>query len=389
VSTLLRILLAGLCLAAFGCATDMTEAWEVTEPRLILARVEIDGDTESRTRPRVGETFQVRTYLAYVEPPAALSFGATLCLSVKLPTGDTQCVYELPLADLSVDYTGGLSAVLRSSAFAVPEELVAASEQLGDLAGVSLFAAACVDGTAERVQGSDATRDRITDLFRCTGNDDSEFPDPLYFTFGVAFDFGEEGQLNHNPSFACTDSSGACAEGVPGTDGEGVPGAIVIQQVKPAADKGDVESWDEPPADASYPEEDCAEVEGLRTARAGATYTIRVRVDPADRESYVRQIPENDTVLRVDTREDLLLNHAFTTDGEGSLDGFSSLVDRATDDVRAEAEITYEAPKQSDDPKKRIPDGGKLVTFFFALRDGRGGVDYTSRALCLLPPSEP
>jgi hypothetical protein len=373
-------------LLAAGCSKKMTEAWEVKEPRLLGARVEVDGDDTGRSRPRVGDTFQVRTFLAYKKPPAVFSFAASLCLSVKLPTGQTACVLELPVPDLDVDYTGGVSAVLRSAAFTVPEELVTASAALGDLAGASLFAAACADGTAERIPGTDATKDRFTDLFRCVDNADAEFPDPLLFTYGISFDFGEDGQLNHHPSFACTADVGACAEGVPGTDGAGVPGSIVIQQLKPAAERSEVALWPESPADASYPATDCAGIDGLTEARAGAEYAIRVRFDPEDREAYQRVTPLNDTTVTEDTREDLLLSHAFTSHGGGSLDSFSSLVDRATDDARAEAEITYKAPDQSNDPKKHVPDGGKLVTFFFIVRDGRGGVDYTTRALCLLPP---
>ncbi|MFM2420021.1 MAG: hypothetical protein RL385_4744 [Pseudomonadota bacterium] len=385
----LRTLLTVLCLATLalvGCSGDLTSPWEVKEPRLILARVEIDGDTEARARPRVGDTFHVRVYLASNTKIAAISFAGALCLSAKLPTGDLACVLELPLDNLDVQYDGGDSVLLSAPAFAVPQELVAAAAIFGDLGGVSLFSAACIDGTAERISGTDAAKDSVRKLFRCTENAASAHPAPLLSTYTIPFDLDQAGQLNHRPSFDCSEESGPCAEGVAGTPGEGIPGAFVLEHNEKDAEEPRAVLWEPIPEDFDVEAEDCSGQPALPLAYAGDEYRIRVRFDAADRETYTAVITDNFGTTEVERREDLVLSEAFTTHGGGSLDSFSTLIDRDVSDDAAEAEITYSPPAKIKDNENAITESGRVVKFFFAVRDGRGGVDFATRALCVMPP---
>ena len=76
-----------LCVLLSACASDMTEAWEVKEPLLMGARVEVEGEP-SRPRPRLGERFAIRQYLALPGPfqtPFATRYDmdAALCLGFR------------------------------------------------------------------------------------------------------------------------------------------------------------------------------------------------------------------------------------------------------------------------------------------------------------------
>lgn len=72
-------------------------------------------------------------------------------------------------------------------------------------------------------------------------------------------------------------------------------------------------------------------------------------------------------------RESLQLAH-FSSAGDLS-SAFSNLL--ATDPATS-VTIRWTAPNDA-------PAGGKVVRFWFVLRDGRGGSDFTERALCVLP----
>ena len=87
-------------------------------------------------------------------------------------------------------------------------------------------------------------------------------------------------------------------------------------------------------------------------------------------------------------RESLDLTSALTYKG-GDLGEFESLLLGTETDAQADIAVSYKPPKQSDEPLEHVPPEGRLVRFFFTLRDQRGGVDYTQRALGLLPGQTP
>src|SRR5690349_24000183 len=116
-------------------------------------------------------------------------------------------------------------------------------------------------------------------------------------------------------------------------------------------------------------------------------HTFYVRIDASDREPYQREVRSNDGTVIEETREEIVISHASQTNG-GKVDSYSSVVRDDEPDDTAEIEVAYTPPRQSDDPEKHIPDAGKLVRFYFALRDQRGGVDFTTRELCVLPAKD-
>jgi hypothetical protein len=117
----------------------------------------------------------------------------------------------------------------------------------------------------------------------------------------------------------------------------------------------------------------CDASSGLPTIAAGRTEVpIRFVTDADDRELAV---PEAGGAA---VPEELQLS-SFATGGEmeGSYDDIPS-TDVAPD---AAFETSWTAPAVKD-----LPAGGLVVQFHFVVRDGRGGLDWTHRALCAVAP---
>jgi hypothetical protein len=201
---------------------------------------------------------------------------------------------------------------------------------------------------------------------------------------------------NHNPTFACdeADGSGACNEGV-ALDDEQVPGSIVLRMPKKVA--GDAERsfvWEPWDSDEELPWDNCAEgPDSLPRVHVGDdAYDVYFRFDPGDRETYMRKIKVNEEYQFEERREELVVSHALTTKG-GTLDGYSSVVRYDKEDAEAQAVVKYSPPAKPNNKKKKtlkdpVPAEGRLVRFYFGVRDQRGGVDFTTRELCLLPLEE-
>ncbi len=120
----------------------------------------------------------------------------------------------------------------------------------------------------------------------------------------------------------------------------------------------DEQTWDAVlPADLSAP---CAGSSPTAAAN-GATHRVRVAVSADDRETNAEG-------------SELSALSSFSTGGKLSR-AFSFIeADSAADSVTLE----WEAPETA-------PVGGRFVSFFFVLRDGRGGADFSRRALCVVP----
>jgi hypothetical protein len=246
-----------------------------------------------------------------------------------------------------------------------------------------------VGGDVERVEGKDATKDPTNSIFRCVNNEGAKFPDPMPFTMSIFVDRDGVGSLNHNPSFACdeADPNSICNLGVE-AGGEQVPGAFVLTRPEDEA-AGEARtivwpSWDE---SLPLPFDDCAAADLPQVHAGSGEHKLRLRFDPSDRELFLRNVEVNGEPTVESRREELIVSHALTTKG-GELGGWSHAIVYTDPDDKAEIEIDYTPPKQSKDESDRIPDTGRLVRFYFALRDRRGGTDFTTRELCLLPPSD-
>jgi hypothetical protein len=376
-----------------ACTPDFTEQWEVKKPRLMVAKLIIDGDSERRTRPRAGESFSIRYYMMSPEKPQeSYSIDVATCIGAVLPNGTLACYDEAPFADLSVEPYADDDQLLVHG-FQVPAELDALPPPFDLLDRVSTFGTACVDGRVERLPGKSAKDDPISEVFRCVDNEAARYKTPLPFTMSIFLDRGRPSQLNHHPSFDCdpAELSGPCHEGIR-LHGERVAGPIVLERPKKVVDKdgGDrILAWPDWDDSEPLPWDRCAEApDSLPKLRAeSGEYKVRVRFDKGDRELYEREIEENGRVVIDSQREELIVSHAITTRG-GELDGYADAVARETPDDEAEIEIEYTPPAQSDKERQHIDDAGRLVRFYFALRDQRGGTDFTTRELCVLPPED-
>ncbi|MDB4989085.1 MAG: hypothetical protein JWN04_4263, partial [Myxococcaceae bacterium] len=204
---------------------------------------------------------------------------------------------------------------------------------------------------------------------------------------------GLASDANKNPSFACDPSTpdSPCFVGVQRDDEPLVGGAIVLAfpMPKQAGQLRSVMPWPAALGDPNaIPVQGCAANPALLQVHAGdGDYVIHTRFDPSDREMYTAQVSLNGVKTTRDERETLDLTSALTTKG-GKLAEFESRILGSEVDAKGEISITYKPPKQSADPAENIPQNGRLVRFYFTLRDQRGGLDYAMRELCLVPAEE-
>jgi hypothetical protein len=93
----------------------------------------------------------------------------------------------------------------------------------------------------------------------------------------------------------------------------------------------------------------------------------------ADREFYTAMIGDPQVAMPV--RETLQISQ-FTTAGE--LKSQFSFVDAADANTTTTVDVKWNAPKAA-----AVPAAGLPVTFTFVVRDGRGGIDWTTRVACV------
>ena len=130
--------------------------------------------------------------------------------------------------------------------------------------------------------------------------------------------------------------------------------------------------WLAPPA--PLPSHDaCLSAAGgdtLPTIAAGSgKHEVRVVTLGLDRE------PIADPAPNAPERETLQLSH-FSN--RGALERAFSHVEADDDSAEPSIDVSWRAPKTASAE-------GTLVRFYFVARDGRGGSDFTDRALCLVP----
>jgi hypothetical protein len=385
-----------LALSCSACNPDFSMPWEIEYPRLLAMRVEIDGDdTRSRSRPRLGESFSMRVFTATPRKPetalaARYSAKLELCLGVLLSDGTLACG-GIAGAPASITFGGEPVIVsddeLRFDGLQVPAQLADLPPPFDAIDRIALFGAVCVDGTAERVAGKEVNDDPLNELFRCTNNAQAERPEPLLFTLSVLLDLGRPGDDNRHPSFACdpaASATDACKAELDAPGEEPIAGEFIL--VRPEKQKGiprETLVWGALGA-GELPWNDCRE-SGLPLVRLGdKEHTIKVRFDAADRQRYEYDAVEYGKTVRKKEREELVVSHAITELG-GELPRHFSVVEADVPDSEAELELAYTPPGAKGEPAEGLTARGRLVRFYFALRDERGGVDYITRELCLLP----
>lgn len=136
-------------------------------------------------------------------------------------------------------------------------------------------------------------------------------------------------------------------------------------------------AWDAPASIDALPLEACAATPASSTMphvqKDAPQQVLRFTADGADRERYTLASTVPPTALR----EVFQVSH-FVDAGE--LERLFSVVE--DDDEREEVviDLAYNLP-----PSASVPPGGMLARFHFVARDQRGGVAFTSRALCVVP----
>jgi hypothetical protein len=127
------------------------------------------------------------------------------------------------------------------------------------------------------------------------------------------------------------------------------------------------------PWPAGAPVEACADLPQVKAA--SKDHVIRIETSAADRESYV--IMQSDPA-RPTTRREWLKISQFITAGE--LERSFSTIESDVEGERPAVEVKWDAPEAD-----KVPAEGLVVRFTFVTRDMRGGLDWTSRAVCVTP----
>jgi hypothetical protein len=112
-----------------------------------------------------------------------------------------------------------------------------------------------------------------------------------------------------------------------------------------------------------------------RVVAGSKDHVLRLATTPADREPYTAM--QGDPPRPVALREALQISH-FTT--AGKLDRPFAVVEAGAADDDGAVEVKWEAPGAD-----AVPAEGLVVRFIFVARDLRGGTDWTSRQLCVVP----
>jgi hypothetical protein len=416
-STRAALALLGITLSA--CNADLTMPWEIEGPHIYGSRIEVVGDSD-RAMPAFGESFILHQYMVGAEEltePFDQRFDMKLavCVGLQAPNGALVCAQGFDLETKSTVVSGTelvtepiivppLDGLLPN----LPPEV---QEFIGEINQVAIVGAVCVQGTAERVAGTTLEENAPSELFRCNSRPESIYKAPLAFQTTVWLDNGggikasADGGIepladggteevtttpNHNPSFACDPGApmSPCNAGVIHEPESIVAGPIVLvgpaDPKKPKETPRGVQAWNPYPS-AELPRTNCAGDPGLPQVRVGSgEHLIRVRLDPSDREDYKYQAEEYGRIVIKDARELIQVSHSLTAFG-GELARYTSVVERDDDDAMAETEVAYTPPKKNPGDEGAVPESGRLVRFYFALRDFRGGFDFVARELCLLP----
>lgn len=308
-----RYMLPGLLLLLLpSCGDPLLEPQRIVKPRLLGARLEIEGDPE-RASPRPGDTLRLRWILAAPDGVPSASFGFVACALAEGTLGG----HLLECAEPPV------SRMVRSASEPAPPELEITLPETFTGTTLGVIGQVCVNGTTIE-QG---VRD-----FACEGGTQLEA------SFDVDLDHVTP---NRHPSLVDSDLRW-----------NGTP-------------------WGEPLAEATAGGP-CAESAGfphqpvLLVSEEKAN--IELVLNGADREPIER--------MEVGpTREALQLSLASTS---GALDRAYAFMEAEDERETLAAASVWEAPET-------VPEQGRVVRFYFVLRDLRGGLDVATRDVCVKP----
>lgn len=288
--------------AVAGCDDALKPVDVVQEPRVLAARMEVEGAPE-RQSPAPGETAHVRWLVAAPDGDPQAGFALAVCSTV--------------LRGRSLECDGAPFASVSAEAGAEPrlDFVVPSALDVSQRPDAALLGVLC--------PGANGVFDAGTP--RCTSGE----PLPVRLDFTLAGGAGD----NQNPNFS--------------------PDSITLSG----------EPWPEfaPPAG------DC-KGSGLRELSVSSgEQPLRITL-PATAREDLQQASSADAA-----RETLTLSHVASAGDFSS--AFSVIGETAADTA---ADFSWKPPS---DPAPN----GTLVRFWFVVRDGRSGSDFTERALCVVP----
>jgi hypothetical protein len=315
--------IAAMLLAAAGCSNDLPVASVLERTRVLGARVEVASDP-GRADVSPGETASVAWFVAGPSAAATLDWGFALCTTAVTNASCKDA--PQPVA------TGSGTPVV--AAFTTPDAATLGTDLLPLMIGEI-----CADGTLGVGQGSPGSP-----LGTCTGAGASgtsvSFVVPV--TPAGATPNRHPVLSNDLIQLGGVDWDAATASGVA------------------AGDACDATATTLPIVTATPAGKDAVKQE------------IRIVSDGDDRETFT---PVGKTVAEL---EELQISN-FTTAGKFD----SSYAAIFATDTRPDADVTVKwAPPAARD----VSGGGEVVVFYFVVRDLRGGLDWTSRALCTILP---
>lgn len=296
-----------LSLVAGACAPEMDPVSLIERPRVIGARVEVEG-APVRSAPRPGETVKVAWLMTAPTEMPPLAWAFLLCPGAS-GGDDLACV-----GDPLTVFQGKDSPTMMVT--------VPAREALGNARELVLFGRVC---TASEPMLDPSGRPV------CTGNGDGT-------TAAVSIKLELEDWSNRNPALGPEAFSFA---GQPWLAGDAGARCAELPQVKAAT----------------------------------KDHVIRIETSASDRESYV--IMQGDPQRPTMKREWLQISQYLTA---GEFERSFSTIEADAADERPAVEVKWEAPAVD-----KVPAEGLVVRFTFVARDMRGGLDWTTRAVCVTP----
>lgn len=315
-----------LALLASGCGEDPPPGSWIRWTQPLGMRVEVQGDPD-RASPAPSETVDITITQAYPAEHVPLSWAFLACEPAPVNFGIPFCV------DIPVLLGSELTPVLGAPMFTLS---VPTAVELDGLEEILIIGVQCAEGEIE-----------IPDL---------SVVDPTTInTEALA-----------NP---CLDPEG---------EGTSMGGTVRIETAtftnqNPAFDRIELAGTlldDVAPPDAG--EDDCTGL-GIRIIDVSGTNGLlpfTLSATAGSREDYI--VETGDPPEQSIRTEDLRITH--TTTGAQFQRTFSSI-----DDTSPFIDVDWTLP--TDD----IPDNGRLVRFYFEMRDLRGGYDFEERAVCVVP----
>jgi len=332
-------LLFGLAFLSFnaeGCADDTIPGSRIAATRVLGARVETAADP-NQTQPAPGEIAQVTWLVTGPRAPRPLAWAFQAWACDDTLDADHCAQSETPLNVVGFGSSDGLTAPQLN--VTAPDASAVTSKALTHLL---IRGVICAGGRVASVDAAPWARCSTSVTDGGARVDETD----VQMTVALRQDAGNRPpSLTDNPITwgGASWTSGIGESPTAGGDGEcaAAPGALIV----PIDDKD---------------------------------HDIVVASDAEDRETYVPAAQDAATIPAA-VREALQLS-AFAT--AGSFDSqFEGIASTETNPAPSFA-LKWTPPDTKSDP---IPATGRLVRFIFVLRDLRGGIDWSTRTLCLVP----